>query len=135
MDLKHLGHQVPHIFVGADATLLDRVPAPEVKRGTLEVTIVGDEFTSLCPATGGPDFGTITITYYPGKWLVESKSLKLYLESYRQEGIFHEAIVNQVGNHLVDLLEPVSISVTGNFKPRGGWAIVPTFAWYAGEDD
>jgi 7-cyano-7-deazaguanine reductase len=129
MELKHLGHQVPHTLQGADANLLDRVPVPEIKSGSLEVTIEGDEFTSLCPATGGPDFGTITITYHPDKWLVESKALKLYMESYRNEGIFHEAIVGKVGNDLVELLTPFYIRVVGNFKPRGGWAIVPTFEW------
>jgi 7-cyano-7-deazaguanine reductase len=132
-DLRHLGHQSTHVYEGADASLLDSVAVP-VADGVLSinltVTIVGDEFTALCPATGGPDFGEITITYEPDKLLVESKSLKLYLESYRQHKTFHEAAINKICRDLVNLLQPKYILVNGNFKPRGGWAIKPQAEWF-----
>lgn len=131
--LKHLGHQVPHVYEGTSADLLDRVPVPKsvlatdaLSQSMFTVTIVGDEFTALCPATGGPDFGEITICYDPVEWLVESKSLKLYLESYRQARIFHEAVVQKICDDLFTLLYPRWIEVVGRFKPRGGWAIQPT---------
>jgi 7-cyano-7-deazaguanine reductase len=132
-DLRHLGHQSIHVYEGADATLLDSVAVPPdagESPVSLSVTIVGDEFTALCPATGGPDFGEITITYEPDKLLVESKSLKLYLESYRQHKTFHEAAIRKICRDLADLLQPNYIIVTGNFKPRGGWAIKPQAEWY-----
>lgn len=125
MQLKHLGHQVPHVYVGADPELLDKIPVPEGV-ASFEVTVRGDEFTCVCPATGGPDFGEIEIHIVPGDWLVESKSLKLYLESYRQQPIFHEAAVRKICDDLYTLIEPELIEVTGLFKPRGGWAIIPT---------
>lgn len=123
-ELKHLGKQVPHVYEGADPGLLDRIPVPEGV-SDLEVTVRGDEFTCVCPATGGPDFGALEITLEPDKWLVESKSLKLYLESFRQHPIFHEAVVRKISDDLFTLLEPRYVCVMGTFKPRGGWAIVP----------
>ena len=84
------------------------------------VTLDTDEFTCVCPATGQPDFGTITIKYIPDKKIVESKSLKLYLWSYRNEGIFQEHLVNTICDDLVKALAPHWIEVTGAFKARGG---------------
>ena len=78
------------------------------------------EFTCLCPRTGQPDFATITIDYVPGPLLVELKALKLYLWSWREEGIFHEAVVNRIADDLVAACEPRWIRVTGAFKVRGG---------------
>ncbi|RRJ95079.1 NADPH-dependent 7-cyano-7-deazaguanine reductase QueF [Opitutaceae bacterium TAV4] len=82
-----------------------------------------EEFTSLCPATGQPDFGTITIRYIPGPSIIESKSLKLYLWSFRNEGCFQEHLVNVMLDDLVSALDPVWLEVTGEFRPRGGIGI------------
>ena len=83
------------------------------------------EFTSLCPITGQPDFATIQIDYIPGEHMVESKSLKLYLFSFRNHGAFHEDCVNIIMKDLVKLMNPKYIEVTGFFTPRGGISIYP----------
>lgn len=87
------------------------------------VTLSTQEFTCLCPATGQPDFATLTIAYIPGRWILESKSLKLYLWSYRDEGVFHEHVVNTICDDLVKVLDPHRIEVTGVFNARGGVGI------------
>lgn len=94
------------------------------------VTFRCPEFTSLCPKTGQPDFGNITISYIPRELMVESKSLKLYLFSFRNHGDFHEDCVNIIMNDLVRLMDPRYLEVRGDFLPRGGISIVP-FANYA----
>ena len=91
------------------------------------------EFTSLCPITGQPDFATITISYVPEERLVESKSLKLYLFSFRNHGDFHEDCVNIIMKDLVKLMNPKYLEVIGIFMPRGGISIYP-FANYADEE-
>ena len=83
------------------------------------------EFTSLCPITGQPDFAEIRIMYIPGERMVESKSLKLYLFSFRNHGDFHEDCVNVIMKDLVRLMQPKYIEVTGLFTPRGGISIYP----------
>ena len=83
------------------------------------------EFTSLCPITGQPDFATIYISYIPDKLMVESKSLKLYLFSFRNHGDFHEDCVNKIMKDLIALMDPKYIEVTGLFTPRGGISIYP----------
>jgi 7-cyano-7-deazaguanine reductase len=83
------------------------------------------EFTSLCPITGQPDFATLYISYIPCKKLVESKSLKLYLFSFRNHGAFHEDCINIIMKDLIKLLEPNYIEVLGKFLPRGGLSIDP----------
>ncbi len=83
------------------------------------------EFTTLCPITGQPDFGEIIIKYIPDVKMVESKSLKLYLFSFRNHGDFHEDCVNIIMKDLVELMNPRYIEVTGLFKPRGGISIFP----------
>lgn len=83
------------------------------------------EFTSLCPITGQPDFATITISYVPNTKMVESKSLKLYLFSFRNHGDFHEDCVNIIMEDLIRLMEPKYIEVWGKFTPRGGISIDP----------
>ena len=83
------------------------------------------EFTSLCPMTGQPDFATIYISYVPDMKLVESKSLKLYLFSFRNHGDFHEDCVNIIMKDLIKLMEPKYIEVWGKFTPRGGLSIAP----------
>ncbi len=87
------------------------------------VSLTTDEFTCLCPVTGQPDFATITIKYIPDKKIVESKSLKLYLWSYRNEGVFHEHVTNTILDDLVQAIDPHWIEVTGAFKIRGGIGI------------
>jgi len=87
------------------------------------VTLETSEFTCLCPMTGQPDFATIKIQYIPDQKVVESKSLKLYLWSYRNEGTFHEHVVNKILNDLVQILEPHWCKVTGIFNIRGGIGI------------
>ncbi len=87
------------------------------------------EFTSLCPITGQPDFAEIKIMYLPAERMVESKSLKLYLFSFRNHGDFHEDCVNIIMKDLVRLMDPKYIEVTGLFTPRGGISIYP-FANY-----
>ena len=83
------------------------------------------EFTSLCPITHQPDFGCIKIAYVPDKYCVESKSLKLYLFSFRNTGIFHEDVVNVILNDFIELLNPKYLEVTGEFNSRGGISIKP----------
>ncbi len=83
------------------------------------------EFTSLCPITGQPDFAEIRICYIPDKRMVESKSLKLYLFSYRNHGDFHEDCVNKIMKDLINLMNPKYIEVIGLFTPRGGISIYP----------
>ncbi len=87
------------------------------------VTLASDEFTCVCPLTGQPDFATITIRYIPDRRVLESKSLKLYLWSYRDEGVFHEHVTNTICDDLVKALDPHWIEVTGAFKVRGGIAL------------
>ena len=89
------------------------------------MNLICEEFTAICPVTGQPDFGKLCISYVPDAKLVESKSLKLYLGSYRNEGIFHEFVVNKVLDDLVKALAPLSMEVRGEFRPRGGIAIIP----------
>ncbi len=93
------------------------------------VTFNCPEFTSLCPITGQPDFAKILINYIPDKKMVESKSLKLYLFSFRNRGDFHEDCVNIIMKDLVKLMDPKYLEVKGIFTPRGGIAIYP-FANY-----
>ena len=89
------------------------------------VELLCPEFTSLCPITGQPDFAEIRIRYIPDRRMVESKSLKLYLFSFRNHGDFHEDCVNIILNDLIRLMDPRYIEVVGLFVPRGGIAIHP----------
>lgn len=91
------------------------------------------EFTSLCPITGQPDFATIRINYLPDIKMVESKSLKLYLFSFRNHGAFHEDCINIIMKDLIKLMDPKYIEVTGIFTPRGGISIYP-YANYGRKD-
>jgi 7-cyano-7-deazaguanine reductase len=87
------------------------------------VSLETSEFTCLCPMTGQPDFAAIRVKYVPDQKVVESKSFKLYLWAYRNEGAFHEHVINQMLNDLVDLLDPHWCKVTGVFNIRGGIGI------------
>ena len=89
------------------------------------VTFTAPEFTTLCPKTGQPDFATLTIRYIPGRKLVESKSLKLYLFGFRNHGDFHEDVINVIYDDLQKLLEPRYLEVYGKFAARGGISIDP----------
>lgn len=89
-----------------------------------------DEFTSLCPKTGQPDHAKLEIIYVPRVKMVESKSLKLYLFSFRESGEFHEDVINRITNDLYNLLNPYYIRVYGDFAARGGLAIKPLVARY-----
>ncbi len=102
-----------------DEAVLDRVANPHP--GTLYVArFTAPEFTSLCPVTGQPDFAHIVIDYVPAAWLVESKSLKLYLGAFRNHGAFHEDCTIAIARRLVDLLEPTYLRIGGYWYPRGG---------------
>jgi 7-cyano-7-deazaguanine reductase len=94
-----------------------------------EIVIDDPEFTSVCPKTGLPDFGVITIRYMPKKFCLELKSLKEYLQSYRNLGIFQENIVNQVLEDVVKWAKPVWAEVKGDFRPRGGISTVVIARW------
>jgi 7-cyano-7-deazaguanine reductase len=84
------------------------------------IEIVCPEFTSVCPKTGQPDFGTLTITYVPARKCVELKSLKLYLQQFRNEGIFYEHATNRILDDLVSMVEPRWMQLQASFTPRGG---------------
>jgi len=101
------------------ADQLETFPNPAPGRD-YTIEIVCPEFTSLCPKTGQPDFGTITYTYTPGDRCVELKSLKLYLQRFRDEGIFYEGVVNRLLEDFVAACRPRRCRVVGSFTPRGG---------------
>lgn len=114
-------NNIAYQYDGADRSLLESFPSPMQKsmgQGHVDITV--PEFTSLCPMTGQPDFANIKISYEPNERCVESRSIKLYLGSYRQHGEFHEACVQRIANDLIRLLDPEWLSVTGEFTPRGG---------------
>jgi len=92
-------------------------PCPE---RDYEIEIVCPEFTSLCPRTGQPDFGTLTIRYVPEQQCVELKSLKFYLQSFRNQGIFYESVTNRILDDLVAVLAPRRMQIVAAFTPRGG---------------
>jgi len=102
-----------------ELAVLDRVPNPQADvRYVARFTC--PEFTSLCPVTGQPDFGLLVIDYVPNAWLLESKSLKLYLASFRNHGAFHEDCTVGIGRRIVDLLDPHWLRIGGYWNPRGG---------------
>ena len=94
-------------------------------------TIDCAEFTCRCPITGQPDWATISIEYRPGKLAVETKSLKLYLETFREEGIFHEHLATVMRDDLVAALDPVALTVTVRFNSRGGIAVTASSSYPA----
>tara|TARA_Y100001934_G_C11981213_1_gene598708 strand:- start:60 stop:518 length:459 start_codon:yes stop_codon:yes gene_type:complete len=116
--LSQLGRAsgVPHT---PDDAVLERVPNPHAD--TAYVTrFVCPEFTSICPVTGQPDFAHLVIDYVPARWLVESKSLKLYLSAFRNHGAFHEECTVSIGRRLSDELVPQWLRIGGYWYPRGG---------------
>jgi 7-cyano-7-deazaguanine reductase len=126
---KALGGKLATSFDRPDAKVLERFESPFRPAQDVFVRLEAFEFTSLCPITGQPDWGTIEIEYRPGDWCVESKSLKLYLMGFRQHGSFHESCVSRICEDLVRLLEPRWIQVVGKFNPRGGIRIEPRVSW------
>src|SRR5918995_1037844 len=107
------------------STALETFSNPRPERD-FEIAIDCPEFTSVCPNTGLPDFGTIRITYVPDQRCVELKSLKYYLLDFRNKGIFYESVTNQILDDLVAALAPRRITVVGDFTPRGGIKTVVT---------
>lgn len=116
--LKQLGQATP-IPSTPEEAVLERVRNPQTDV-RYSVRFTAPEFTSLCPMTGQPDFAHLVIDYVPKEWLVESKSLKLYLTSFRNHGAFHEDCTVSIGRRLVDLLEPEWLRIGGYWYPRGG---------------
>ncbi len=99
--------------------MLETFDNPEPGRD-FEIEIKCPEFTSLCPKTGQPDFGTILFRYTPDKYCVELKSLKLYLQGFRNQGIFYEAVINRIADDLISICQPKKMTLTGEFNVRGG---------------
>ena len=118
-----LGNKTEYKF-GYDPSILDTFENPHPDNDYW-VRFNCPEFTSLCPITSQPDFAVIYINYIPDKRMVESKSLKLYLFSFRNHGAFHEDCVNIIMKDLIALMEPKYIEVWGEFTPRGGISIYP----------
>ncbi|MBA4000385.1 preQ(1) synthase [Brevundimonas sp.] len=106
-------------FDSPEQAVLERVPNPHADTLYL-ARFTAPEFTSLCPVTAQPDFAHLVIDYAPGEWLVESKSLKMYLTSFRNHGAFHEDCTVAIGKRLADLLAPRWLRIGGYWYPRGG---------------
>jgi 7-cyano-7-deazaguanine reductase len=127
--VTQLGQQSP-LPESPQTALLERVPNPH--SDTLYVArFTQPEFTSLCPVTGQPDFAHLVIDYVPKQWLVESKSLKLYLGAFRNHGAFHEDCTVAVGKRIAGLLDPHFLRIGGYWYPRGGMPI--DVFWQTGE--
>ena len=121
---EHLTQLGQHVAppVSPESAVLERISSPHPDLRYL-VRFAQPEFTSLCPVTGQPDFAHLVIDYVPADWIVESKSLKLYLGSFRNHGAFHEACTVAIGRKLVDLLNPIWLRIGGYWYPRGGMPI------------
>jgi 7-cyano-7-deazaguanine reductase len=116
--LTQLGREVRG-YASPEEAVLERVPNPQ-PGATYLVRFTAPEFTSLCPVTAQPDFAHLVIDYVPADWLVESKSLKLYLASFRNHGAFHEDCTVAIGRRLVAELSPAWLRIGGYWYPRGG---------------
>lgn len=116
--LSQLGQPVAAPASPDEATL-ERVPNPHANVDYL-IRFTAPEFTSLCPVTGQPDFAHFVIDYVPRQWMVESKSLKLYLHSFRNHGAFHEDCTVRIAKKLMEVLEPAWLRIGGYWYPRGG---------------
>ena len=127
--LRHLGKPT-RIPAAPDAATLDRVANPHADTRYV-ARFTAPEFTVLCPITGQPDFALLIIDYAPRRWLVESKSLKLYLASYRNHGGFHEECTVGIGKAVNKLLAPYWLRIAGFWYPRGGMPI--DVFWQAGK--
>ncbi len=118
-----------HAEAGLRHTSFRRLKPGRISFPGYEIIVDDPEFTSVCPKTGLPDFGTITIRYMPDKHCLELKSLKEYLQCYRNLGIFQENIVNRVLEDVVRWAKPVWAEVKGDFRPRGGISTVVVAQW------
>ncbi|MFZ4126069.1 MAG: preQ(1) synthase [Rickettsiales bacterium] len=105
-----------------DEAVLERVPNPHTNVNYL-IRFTAPEFTSLCPKTGQPDFAHLMIDYVPHKWIVESKSLKLFLHSFRNHGGFHEDCAVMIAKRIIEAIEPTWLRIGGYWYPRGGMPI------------
>ena len=120
-DLTQLGRPSP-IPAAPDAAKLERVANPQT--GTLYlVRFTAPEFTSICPVTGQPDFGVLVLDYAPDQWIVESKSLKLFLQSFRNHGAFHEDCTLHVAKRVIETIGPTWLRIGGYWNARGGMPI------------
>ena len=128
-DLTLLGHEA-RVPASPAAARLERVPNPEPGLAYL-VRFTCPEFTTLCPVTGQPDFAHLVLDYVPGAWLLESKSLKLFLASFRNQAGFHEACTLEIGRRVVAAVEPLWLRLGGYWYPRGGIPI--DVFWQTGE--
>jgi 7-cyano-7-deazaguanine reductase len=126
--MKTGGYTEEHAKAGINAPLPEIETWPNQYPG-YEIEIVIPEFTSVCPKTGLPDFGKITIRYVPDKHCIELKSLKMYILGYRNLGIFYENVVNRILRDVVKAARPVSATVIGEFTPRGGIYSKVTASW------
>jgi 7-cyano-7-deazaguanine reductase len=115
---KQLGKPVP-LPASPEEALLERVPNPHPET-LYGARFIAPEFTCLCPITGQPDFARLVIDYAPKRWLLESKSLKLYLASFRNVGAFHEDATVTIGKRIAKLVEPAYLRIGGYWYPRGG---------------
>jgi 7-cyano-7-deazaguanine reductase len=122
------GYTDEHARAGIDAKLPEIETWPNQFSG-YEIEVVIPEFTSVCPKTGLPDFGKLTLRYIPDKLCLELKSLKLYLLAYRNLGIFYENVVNRFLRDVTRAVKPVSATVVGEFTPRGGLESKVTATW------
>ena len=130
-ELKNLGKQIDYKF-NYSPDFLEAIPNKNSDKNYF-VKLFSEEFTCVCPVTGQPDFATIKVRYIPDKLLVESKSFKLYLTSFRNTGIFHEEVANKIADDLKNLLQPRYIEVEGIFSVRGGISIQPFVNFGCGE--
>ncbi|MCV6576520.1 MAG: preQ(1) synthase [Cohaesibacter sp.] len=139
-NLTQLGGNTP-LPNSPQEAVLEKVPNPQADVD-YAVRFTAPEFTSLCPLTSQPDFAHLVIDYIPGQWLVESKSLKLFLGSFRNHGAFHEDCTVSIGRRLEELLEPKWLRIGGYWYPRGGIPIdvfyqtgdAPKHVWIAPQD-
>ncbi len=120
-ELSQLGQNTP-LPQSPDEAVLERVANPHANVDYL-IRFTAPEFTSLCPVTGQPDFAYFVIDYVPRQWMVESKSLKLYLHSFRNHGAFHEDCTVSIAKKLIALLDPAWLRIGGYWYPRGGMPI------------
>ena len=130
-ELKNLGKQIDFNF-DYKPEFLEAIPNKNSVRNYF-VKLNCEEFTCVCPVTHQPDFATLKIRYIPDEKLVESKSLKLYLTSFRNVGTFHEDVVNRIADDLIKLLNPRYFEIEGLFKVRGGISIEPFVNFGRGE--
>lgn len=114
----------------AGAALLETFPNPAAQRAYV-IRHEAPEFTSRCPKTGQPDFGTVVVEYIADRRCVELKSLKLYLQDFRERGIFYEAVTNQILDDLVSCLKPRRLRVETHWRPRGGLSSIVTAEYEA----